>query len=112
MGFEDGDNSPKVENTGALESIKRMAARYKDEVFTGVLHSDCADAFRTAHPEFDGVAEQDAGLEIGYVTNTGRFVNREEALQIALVADQVREEAIGRNPKLLSIHLKEGTIEE
>ncbi len=89
-----------------------MAARYKDEVYTGVLHSDCSDAFRAAHPEFVRVSEQDVGLEMGYVTSQDRFVGREEALEIAHRADQLKEGVIQRRSRLLSDDLKQNSGEK
>ncbi|MDO8514387.1 MAG: hypothetical protein Q7S50_02470 [bacterium] len=90
------------------ESLKGMAARYGDEVYTGILHSDAVKEFRAAHPEHAEKSEQEVGLEVGYVTNTGRFVGREEAVMIGHRADQLKKGIAQRRSKLLGSDLKDG----
>ena len=56
---------------------------------TGVLH---ADLIGRAQRELDSYMDVDR-FESGYLTSTGRFVDRVEAEQVAKTADQVRDDA-------------------
>lgn len=68
-------------------------------MFAGWRHSDCfttlnAWADRLTEEERDAVGEEKlAGRDQGFLTSTGRFVDREEAWTIAVAAGQVEKGA-------------------
>lgn len=68
------------------ETIKAAALRVGDQVFTGLTHGDAFEKALAA-----GVSEDALGLasrDSGFVTSTGRYVGREEALPIAQASGQ------------------------
>lgn len=85
-----------------IEQIAACAIRINDDdtkIVTGSMHAVCvSDAVYRHHliPE-DAYAEQDEetgkipgySIEAGFLTDTGRFVNRREAYRIARMAGQV-----------------------
>jgi|SRR3989344_6463657 len=82
---------PKVEKRSDGESRERIrcaAIKYKDEYFTGTTHADAWRDMTGKYPET--VLSYDDGDRLdGFMTDTDRFVDREEALKIALKANQV-----------------------
>lgn len=70
----------------APERPVAAATRYKGEIFTGVNHGDTIPAALKKYPEAEmdlfgnSRMSEDAG---GFITNTGRFVTRKEALALA-----------------------------
>ena len=65
-------------------------------VFCGLRHHNCIYAMVA----ISGKRQCEAGEEIqGFLTNKNRFVNRLEALEIAIKADQVIIEKLG-NPRI------------
>ncbi len=102
MGLDDEKNLGNLNKPKERESIKAAATRYGDEIFTGAFHGDSYAAFLAAHPESEGVSEQDLGLENGFLTSNGRFVSSQEALEIAWHSKQVAPDVMHRRSRLLS----------
>ena len=71
------------------EKISASAVQYSGELFTGTLHSDVYNAIREKYPQFDPELEWEK-YKLGFVTTSGRFVNRDEALKIAERNDQLK----------------------
>ncbi|GAB2178710.1 hypothetical protein [Dongia sp. agr-C8] len=68
------------------ETLKAAALKVGDRVFTGQTHADAFDAAIAA-----GISEDALGLanrDSGFVTSTGRYVGREDALSIAQESGQ------------------------
>lgn len=64
----------------APEEVKESALRYQGEVFTGLLHVHALDNLETKYPNW----QKDGGkVEDGFVTNRGRFIDRDEADKLA-----------------------------
>jgi len=74
---------PPTEGTEEQETISAAAIRYEDELYTGTNHGQALDQLMEARPRF-----KEKDIEEGFVTSTGRFVNRREADQIAFNAGQ------------------------
>ena len=85
-------------DTGKAEPPRRSYSYPKTGLlFTGWRHCDC---FVTLHAWSDRLSEEEriavgeeqiAGLRQGFMTSTGRFVDREEGARIAIEAGQVEE---------------------
>lgn len=88
----------------AEERIVQTAIRIGDKIYSGRLHADAVRLARRsgAFPEWRTPAEfeqawrrdepyQRHQWEEGFITNTGRFGDREEAADIAMVANQISE---------------------
>ncbi len=86
--IERRDNTP--------ERIQAAALRYKGQVFTGPAHSFAHDKLEKVFP-----SSNNKEIEQGFITNSGRFVNREDAFKIAQKAKQVESTLRGQNPKPL-----------
>lgn len=80
MGLE----RPKSESE--TEYIKAAAVRFGEELFTGRMHIEAICALKAAHPDW---ATSNQSIEEGFVTDGGRFVDREEAMRIAETAEQL-----------------------
>lgn len=80
------------------ERIVAAGARYGDRLFTGILHPDAHEAAKAALGKDAGVGES------GFLTSTGRFVDRREAMEIANRQQQIEPtmEALARGEKELS----------
>ena len=87
MTFESGIREQASE--APPEAIRSAAVLYKNEIFTGVIHSDALEAMKQVHPQM--IREDE--YKNGYVTTTGRFADRMEAGLIAEQNDQIRESA-------------------
>ena len=74
-----------------LETIASPALMHDPdgEIITGFNHGDAREIFHEKHPE--APEEEDEHLVSGFVTNTGRFVEREEGLAIAERAEQIKD---------------------
>ncbi len=75
------------------ETIRGAAVKFGDQVVEGPTHFDVlkTEAQRRGVDVMDVLGESNAGTAIdGFVTNTGRFVDRVEADAIARAADQVQ----------------------
>ena len=64
------------------QRIEIAAIKIKDRIFTGKRHCDCFKAI------FDAGIEHFGEIQ-GFLTDTGRFVNRREAREIAVKAKQL-----------------------
>ena len=73
---------PKKEE---IERIEVSAVLHEGSVYTGKRHGD---AIRAA---VEATGKKPVTGKQGFVTNTGRFVSREEAVKIALAAGQITE---------------------
>lgn len=79
----------KASKEEPLETITQSVVRFKNgEEYAGALHSDAVEAFQAAHPEIGPDEAYKMMLDQGFQTSTGRYVSREEALQVARKADQ------------------------
>jgi len=67
------------------EKIKYAAIKFEDKIYTGFHHRNIMDEVWLDWPGQEVTQEMQ-----GFVTNTGRFVNRTEAANIAFNAGQIR----------------------
>jgi hypothetical protein len=77
-----GASGEKIVAPNYGETIKGPAIRAGKDVFQGANHGDALDNLREAYP-YEKYKEAVNSLEEGFVTSHGRFVGREEALDIA-----------------------------
>ncbi len=67
------------------EKIISAAILYKGELFVSANHGDAMNEAWTKHPNLlSEIAKGGTSIIEGFVTTTGRFVNREEARKIIL----------------------------
>lgn len=104
-----------IEPTGGPEHVAIAAIRHPDtgKVYTGEMHGI---AIGNASEDYPGYSVYNQPWEEGFVTNTGRFVDRREAGEIAVKADQIKPEfknhyetlkkVTGKNTALISEDLK------
>lgn len=78
MNFEDPTPSP--------EKVTKAAIRVHGEIFTGKTHGEAMIQMEEKYPDW---LESKASVEDGFITSTGRFINREEAGKIALDTGQI-----------------------
>lgn len=82
-----------AEEAAAAERVASAAIRVGEDVYTGTVHSDAIDAAAKARgitpDEVIDLMDATGGTE-GFVTSTGRYVNRTEAGRIAKEQDQIR----------------------
>lgn len=98
MTLEDGisahERIPRVESVG--ERIESAAVRYKGDVFMGPNHgmalSQLVEDDRYPNIDTDVLADT---AEDGFVTSTGRFVNKGEAYILAEKQGQLKREFPG-----------------
>lgn len=77
------------QNIKAPEFIRSAAIRHKGKIYEGQLHSDAYEsAAKDTGNEFGQVIAKTNPRDAGFVTNTGRYVDREEAAKIANGAGQ------------------------
>jgi len=110
MSFEDGRSAEVPEELDQIygPSAIRYRIDNETEIYTGKLHVDAVGKFEAAHPELEpALASGDLTLEEGFITTKGRFVNANEALEIAHKSKQLREGIIQRRSRLLSTDLKD-----
>jgi len=60
--------------------------RYRDEIFTGENHGAALTSLEDAEPYYE-----EENIEEGYVTSTGRFVERKEGYRIAVENEQIEK---------------------
>lgn len=72
------------------EKIVAAAIRFQGELFLGRTHGQAILMMEKKYPQWQQMTDQP--LEEGFSTTTGRFVDREEADEIATAAAQVDEE--------------------
>mgnify|MGYP005862301831 CR=1 FL=1 len=80
MSFESGEKIP--------EKIDQAAIRLGEKIYTGKNHADAIIAMEEDDPDWD---TSETNPEDGFVTNTGRYVDRDEAGRIAKKAGQLSE---------------------
>lgn len=74
---------------GLQESIRAAAVRYQGKTYEGALHSDAYEAAaQDTGKEFGRVIGDTKPQDAGFITSTGRYVDREEAARIANRAGQ------------------------
>ncbi len=73
------------ENLDIKERIKASAVRYKGQIFTGQTHGDALLVLEEAFPDYRAREVED-----GFVTSSGRYVDRTEAREIAKKNDQIK----------------------
>src|SRR5688572_17743612 len=78
MSFEEPEDIP--------EKIELSAVRFRGEVFTGKTHVDALKELGKRYPDWEAIREL---LEGGFITTTGRYVDRDEAGKIAMNAGQL-----------------------
>ncbi|MBR0700177.1 hypothetical protein JQ599_09720 [Bradyrhizobium diazoefficiens] len=87
------------------EQIRSAAIRFDGNIYQGALHSDAYKAAAAATGrDFSEVIGKTKPQDSGFVTNTGRYVDREEAARIANLAEQTTH----RVDELAAEHLPEG----
>lgn len=72
----------------AKEKIVSAAIEYKNKIYTGILHTVILEEVIAEHPE---LTEEGEDCRFGFVTTTGRFLDRDEAMGPAIQAGQVRD---------------------
>ena len=82
-------------DTAAAETIRSAAIRVNGELFEATHHADAIKAIQEKfNKTFDEAVDLfDISDDYGFVTNTGRFVNRDEANAIVSEAGQFKENA-------------------
>lgn len=70
-----------------LERVKCAAILFQGELFFGLNHSLASRGLKEKYPRWKEMTDSPA--ESGFYTNTGRFVDRLEADEIAIAAQQV-----------------------
>lgn len=97
-------NTPKQEQEP--EKIKASALRFRGQVFTGHTHTDAMRELGESYPDWGNLPDR---VEDGFITTTGRYVDRDEAGQIADRADQITQlgRTHGADEYLDSHHVKE-----
>lgn len=76
-----------TQETLAVEKVAQAAVRYDAEVFTGRNHALIMGAL---YDRFETLpANEEGRLEDGFVTNTGRFITRQEAMALAVSSGQL-----------------------
>lgn len=74
------------------EKIAAAALKARDQVYTGPTHAACMNAILTDERlTSDQKVAMLLDTDDGFVTNTGRFVSREEAFQIAQAQKQMTD---------------------
>ena len=73
-------------NQPSVEKVETAAVRVMGTVFTGQMHFLAFEKAKTAMPEVDFASTV---IEQGYLTNTGRFIDRAEAGRLADAAGQL-----------------------
>ena len=76
------------QNQAVPETVKCAALLWKGEIFTGVTHAHAFFSFAEAHPEIKNPRNE--RFEDGFETSIGRFITRNEALEIADRNEQIR----------------------
>ncbi|MBI2109197.1 MAG: hypothetical protein HYT93_03420 [Parcubacteria group bacterium] len=72
--------------TPKIEKITASAIRLGGQIFTGNTHMDAVIAMEEERPDW---SDYDTKPEDGFMTSTGRFVQRDEAGEIAEKAEQL-----------------------
>ena len=75
----------KPDTVSGQERIEESAVKCEDRIYTGKRHADCICEAIEAGESLPIRMQQQ-----GFVTNTGRFVTREEAWDIAVRAGQLK----------------------
>jgi hypothetical protein len=87
--------SPEA-STSDAENIVGAAVKFKNQFYTGPNHMAAIEAAAKANKiPFRSMADREAAIDAmedteGFLTNTGRYVNRQEAADIANKADQLK----------------------
>ncbi|MEX0918192.1 MAG: hypothetical protein WDZ93_03475 [Candidatus Paceibacterota bacterium] len=68
------------------EKIAASAVRFRDEVYTGKTHMDAIIEMEENNPDWH---DSNDSVEDGFVTSTGRYVERDEAWEIAKKSGQL-----------------------
>lgn len=107
------DERAELGATDADESIRSAAVRHEGEIYEGALHSDAYEAAAQATgKEFGDVIAKAKPQDAGFMTSKGRFVDREEAAEIANAAQQTDRQAplgyVGWDNSLSAENLPEG----
>ena len=68
------------------EEIKSTAILYKGEIFTGPTHGHAFGELLKSYPDCKSEEVMD---DDGFITTSGRYVAREEAVKIAQAAKQI-----------------------
>lgn len=75
-------------DTAPVEAISSAALEYEGQLFTARSHAEAWSLLVEAKPDFDENLIHD-----GFITNTGRFISREEALIVAKNSKQISPES-------------------
>ncbi|MDD5318797.1 MAG: hypothetical protein PHF79_03215 [Candidatus Pacebacteria bacterium] len=78
------------------EAISAAALEYEGELFTAHSHAEAFLLLEKARPNFI-----DSEVHDGFITTTGRFVDRDEALEIAKQTQQVSPSRLKRGENVL-----------
>ncbi|MBI4093715.1 hypothetical protein HY417_02020 [Candidatus Kaiserbacteria bacterium] len=98
------EKAKKLESQEVPEWIKGPAIKYRGEIYLGPIgddHNDVAELVSHARSEFR--LEDEKSYRRGFMTSHGRFVDREEATEIALRTNQVKDilRLRGRDPFII-----------
>ena len=92
------ESIPNLDNTSPeeiTETIEMAALQYGEEIFVGYSHAHALDKLALKYPHWERGTE--TMLE-GFITNTDRFVTRDEAGLIAKKVDQIEHLSEQRLP--------------
>jgi hypothetical protein len=101
---------PKSENNHeqSIEKVTSAALLINGEIFTGANHPEANEKFMARYPDKD---IEDLDFIDGFLTNTGRFVNRTEAAAIANKARQIVQPPDDMEPWQEGLELDSGDLD-
>jgi len=85
--IKEGNSEPIV-----LEKIASAAIKFNGEIITGINHALAIMKMEKIHPDWQKMSTEP--VEEGFLTSSGRFVDRREAAEIAERAEQTDEAGI------------------
>ena len=85
-------NKKENKEPAKLEKIVAAAIRFNGEIVTGVNHALATRQLEKMHPDWQKMSTEP--VEEGFLTSSGRFVDRREAAEIAERAAQTNEAGI------------------
>ncbi len=80
----------KPEKDPVVENVVCAALEWQGKLFTGATHALALLEFFAEHPDQE---DQRWHAREGFLTNRGRFVDRQEAMRLAIDAGQLRRGA-------------------
>lgn len=91
-----------IKGEGAAEKIAAAAIKRGDEIFTGRTHIDAITKMEERYPKW---FDSEVPVNDGFITDAGRFVERDEAGRIASEAGQLAHLKSGGRRRGAKAHL-------